>query len=141
MVRPKDGYILVDFDRTLAHYESWEKNGHALGTPVPATLERVRRWLIDGVEVRIFTARASGTNPRREADIDAIEAWCMEEIGECLEVTCEKDFDCMAIIDDLAITIEPNTGAALVDFSLDPLTPAEEAKLLQSATTTSAVAG
>lgn len=138
-VLPKMGYILVDFDRTLAHYESWEKNGKALGLPIRPMVERVTRWLLDGMEVKIFTARASVNNPRQKEDIEAIESWCMEEIGECLEVTNEKDFDCLAIIDDLAVSVVPNTGEALVNFSLDPLSPEEEKKLL-GMTTTPAIA-
>ena len=105
-----EGYILVDFDRTLAHYTTWEENGPSLGEPIPAMVERVRRWIAAGREVRIFTARASTNNPRIGEDTVKIQAWCREHIGAVLTVTNEKDFKCAAIWDDIAVTVEPNTG-------------------------------
>lgn len=124
------GYILVDFDRTLGKYLSWEKNGKALGEPIAPTVERVKRWREDGLEVRIFTARANPRNPHLAEDLEAIHNWCMEVFGEQLLITCQKDFGCIAIVDDLAISIEPNTGAWLIDHPIDPITPEEELILI-----------
>lgn len=112
--------ILVDFDRTLATYESWEKNGSALGEPIPAMMERVKFWLAKGKDVRIFTARAADNNPRREGDIKAIEAWCDQYIGHPLPVQNWKDFTCEAIWDDLAFSVEANTGRLVRRLDLDP---------------------
>jgi hypothetical protein len=50
------GWIGVDFDGTLAEYGSWQGPGHT-GKPIPAMVERVKRWKEEGREVRIFTAR------------------------------------------------------------------------------------
>jgi hypothetical protein len=104
------GVILVDFDRTLATYDTWETTGIKLGAPIPAMVERVKRWRLAGYEVRIFTARAAGANPRREDDIRAIMDWCETVFGARLHVTAEKDFKTVAIWDDRAISVEPNTG-------------------------------
>lgn len=103
-------HILIDFDRTLATYESWEKNGSSLGAPIPATVERVKRWLSAGKDVRIFTARAAENNPRKERDVAAIRAWCLKHVGHELPVTNQKDFETTSIWDDLAVALEPNTG-------------------------------
>lgn len=125
-------HILVDFDCTLATYESWEKQKNSLGSPVPAMVRRVQIWLESGLEVRIFTARASASNPRRKDDVKAIEKWCEEHIGVVLEVTNEKDFETLAIWDDRAVTVEANVGwrwsAECPKGTTDPLTYDEEAR-------------
>lgn len=124
-------YILVDFDRTLAHYEDHDTHGSVLGAPVPAMLERVKRWLEDGVEVRIFTARAADTNPARDEDIRNIDLWCRTHLGGSLKITNAKDFGAMAIWDDLACAVEPNTGLWLGGSQdTDPLSNEEELRLI-----------
>lgn len=127
----KEGYILVDFDRTLATYKDWPTNGPSLGAPIPAMVERVKRWIRDGREVRIFTARAAENNPRVGEDTVAIQNWCREHVGSILPVTNKKDFKCAAIWDDIAVTVEPNTGwrwaAEVSNDAGDPLTYDEEA--------------
>jgi hypothetical protein len=115
LLGPKYGirkpWIGVDLDRTLAHYESWEKNRDSIGEPVKEMIYRVKTWLKAGVEVRIFTARANKLeNFRFAEDFMRIEAWCEKHIGQKLKVTCSKDFDCIALIDDIAISVVPNSG-------------------------------
>ena len=51
----QSGWIGVDLDGTLAKYGSW--NGGQIGDPIPLMVERVKQWIAEGVEVRIFTAR------------------------------------------------------------------------------------
>lgn len=125
------GYILVDLDRTLATYTSWSINGATIGEPIPAMVERVRRWLHMGVDVRIFTARASRNDP---AETTKIEAWCERHIGKKLTIQNWKDFHCIAIWDDLAITVEPNTGwRATIDPCMgDPISHNEEYELIKT---------
>lgn len=127
-------YILVDFDRTLAYYFSHETEGDKLGVPIPAMLERVKRWRAARFEVRIFTARAADTNPRRQSDLLKIDAWLREHLGESLLITNAKDFGCVAIWDDLAVAVEYNTGLYLGGSQdTDPLTVKEEAVLTGAA--------
>ena len=57
MNEPK-GYIAVDLDGTLAFYDHWRGVEH-VGEPIPAMVQRVRQWLSEGKDVRIFTARVS----------------------------------------------------------------------------------
>lgn len=111
--------ILVDFDKTLAHYETWEINGSKLGQPIPAMVERVKYWLAMGKDVRVFTARAAPSSPRHKEDIEAITDWCVEHIGQPLPVQNWKDFQCEAIWDDLAISIEANTGRIVRRLDLE----------------------
>lgn len=108
---PSDpGYILVDLDHTMAQYTTWEEQKSVIGRPVPAMVARVSAWLQAGKDVRVFTARASGTNPRQAQDTEEIRAWTEEVFGVPLEVTNQKCFRCVAIWDDLAVTVEANTG-------------------------------
>jgi hypothetical protein len=51
-----NGWIGVDLDGTLAHYEGWKGQEH-IGEPIAPMVERVKGWLAEGREVRIFTAR------------------------------------------------------------------------------------
>jgi hypothetical protein len=113
------GWIAVDLDRTLAVYPP--PAGKEIGPPIPLMLERVKRWLADGREVRIFTARvgipevegAEAQAYRAEmlaATVKAIEEWCHHHIGQVLPVTATKDYNMVELWDDLAIQVIPNTG-------------------------------
>lgn len=53
------GWIGVDLDGTLAHYDGGVGVDH-IGPPVPAMLTRVKQWLAEGRAVKIFTARVHG---------------------------------------------------------------------------------
>ena len=55
------GWIGVDLDGTLAEYGGWKGPDH-IGPPVPKMLERVKSWIAEGRDVRIFTARVDGGN-------------------------------------------------------------------------------
>ena len=113
------GWIGVDFDGTLAHYEGW--NDGALGVPIPAMLERVKRWLAEGKTVKIFTARVGATGLITQvgntdcSDFAAeqkklIQAWCADHLGVVLEVTATKDFAMIELWDDRAVQVIANTG-------------------------------
>ena len=104
-----EDYIAVDLDGTLAKMEGW--NGpYEIGEPIPAMVNRVKKWLTKGYSVKIFTARASDGDPKT---ISAIKNWCTKHIGKELEVTCTKDMNMVALFDDKAIRVEKNTGKLL----------------------------
>lgn len=105
----KKGWIGVDLDGTLAHYDRWRGETH-IGAPVPKMLERVKGWLANGVEVRIFTARVSGDHQEARIVEIAVKAWCAEHVGRMLPVTCTKDYDMIELWDDRAVQIVRNTG-------------------------------
>lgn len=106
-----NGWIGVDLDGTLAHYESGQGVKH-VGAPIPRMVERVKRWLARGFDVRIMTARVCGMagEEDRRAQIEMIARWCTEHIGEQLPITCEKDFEMVELWDDRAIRVERNKG-------------------------------
>lgn len=114
------GWIGVDLDGTLA-----EDNGLGIGQigpPIPAMVERVKRWLAEGKEVRIVTARAGHTgqtNPDNNiiddtrfmvAQVEMVRDWCLEHIGMRLNVTAKKDYAMLELWDDRAVQVERNTG-------------------------------
>lgn len=96
-------WIGVDLDGTLAHYENWVEP-HEIGAPVPAMIERIKRWIDEGIVVKIFTARDDGHGGK------FIREWCIKHIGVELEITCVKDHFMLELWDDRAVQIEQNTG-------------------------------
>lgn len=104
-----NGWIGVDLDGTLAHYSGWKGIEH-IGDPIPAMLERVKRWREHGYEVRIFTARA-----REPAAIPPIKRWLNENGLAGVQVTNIKDFDMIELWDDRAVRVEKNTGIQMVE--------------------------
>lgn len=126
------GWIGVDFDGTLAEYGSWQGANHC-GAPVGAMLFRVKKWLADGMAVRIFTARISPLDRCIMPDevvtapcgggggivdrvseakwaVLAIRAWCQEHIGQTLPITNVKDYGMIELWDDRAVQVRQNTG-------------------------------
>lgn len=105
------GWIGVDLDGTLAHYDGWKGIDH-IGEPVPAMLERVKAWLAEGKDVRIFTARVCPNQDGRKLEQAKwwIEVWCLKHVGQRLPITHEKDFAMVELWDDRAVQVEPNTG-------------------------------
>ena len=111
------GWIGVDFDGTLAVSVTKQWDG-PLGPPIPLMVTRVKEWLAQEIEVRIFTARVS---PRHKdgslQDITAlllikerIADWCEEHVGQRLECTCEKDHNIIQLWDDKAVQVVRDTG-------------------------------
>lgn len=113
------GWIGVDLDGTLAHYQRWE-GPLVIGDPIPKMVERVKRWLEEGHTVKIVTARVSPLSVSwnevpKALIVSEIQIWCDEHIGKMLEVTHEKDALMLELWDDRAIQVVPNTGDALQD--------------------------
>ena len=98
------GWIGVDLDATLAEYNGWKGIAH-IGEPVPQMLERVKAWLSQGAEVKIFTARAATPEA-----IPHIAAWLEKQGIGGLAITNIKDMKMVELWDDRAVTVEPNTG-------------------------------
>lgn len=102
------GWIGVDLDGTLAEYHSWKGTEH-IGDPVPAMLSRVKRWVNEGREVRIFTARVSHPTKGKIA-ARVIGDWCEKHGLPRLPVTNTKDFDMIELWDDRVVQVEINSG-------------------------------
>lgn len=108
------GYIAVDLDGTLAHYDKWRGVDH-IGEPVAPMAAMVKAWLKAGQAVKIFTARVAGHGvpDLKGGTVDAItpiEKWCEKHIGVRLPVTNIKDFGMITLYDDRAVQVEVNTG-------------------------------
>lgn len=107
----KRGWIGVDLDGTLAHYDTWRGATH-VGKPIPAMVERVKQWLEEGKDVRIFTARVSDGLLSTEY---AIKEWCHKVFGQMLPVTNSKDYEMIELWDDRAVGVVMNTGEIIGD--------------------------
>ena len=103
-------WVGFDLDGTLAKYDEWRGIEH-IGEPIMEMVMRLKKYLDDGVEVRIFTARcAQPTDRESQAAIRYIKAWCLKYIGVELEVTNVKDHLMIKLYDDRAVTVVENTG-------------------------------
>jgi len=104
-VPKSNGWIGVDFDGTLAHHTSGQAG---LGAPLQPMLRRVKRWLADGKDVRIVTARVNTKNGHTERE--AIKAWLKKHVGQELPVTASKSPNMTVLYDDRAVRMVKNTG-------------------------------
>jgi len=100
------GWYGVDLDGTLAEYSGYK---HEIGEPVPRMVYRVKRWLSEGKEVRILTARGT-QGEKKYQSLCGIYAWCREHIGQALEVTDRKDPEMIRLYDDRVRQVEEGTG-------------------------------
>lgn len=118
----KQGWIGVDLDGTLAEYHGWVGVEH-IGAPIAPMIDRVKAWLAEGRDVRIFTARVDGGTVAVSMGNDAgkafenieyvrtiIQDWCEKHIGARLPVTNVKDYGMQFLCDDRAVRIVANTG-------------------------------
>lgn len=121
--RLKKNWIGVDLDGTLSEYHKMPP--YVIGKPIPAMVERVKQWIDEGREVRIFTARVDGGKcewykelpPEWQKKykavtpiVEMVQNWCVEHIGTRLPVTNCKDADMDVLWDDRCIQVERNTG-------------------------------
>lgn len=102
------GWIGVDLDGTLAHYDHWRGEEH-IGPPIEVMRVRVLQWLSEGKDVRIFTARVSGGTTH----IIPVQAWCQQHLGCILPVTNVKDYSMDELWDDRARHVGFGTGFLL----------------------------
>jgi hypothetical protein len=123
MVKWIEPWIGVDLDSTLANGNS---KGYEIGEPIPKMVERIKQWRKEGEDVRIVTARCDGNtraSTKEELEsfgiddswnvitqINEIERWCLQHIGEVLPVTDRKDCGMTHLYDDKAIRVNKDTG-------------------------------
>ena len=93
-------WIGVDFDGTLAHYDGFKGEDH-VGAPIEPMVKLVRKFIHEGKDVRLFTAR----KPR-----PILRKWMQEHLGKVLPITNVKDPGMIALFDDRAINVQRNTG-------------------------------
>jgi hypothetical protein len=101
------GWIGVDLDGTLANYQA-SRGMDPIGQPIEHMIFRMQQWLDAGVDVRIFTARAS-----EETLVQPVQDWLHAHQLPILPITNRRDFDLLQLWDDRAIQIETNTAKLL----------------------------
>lgn len=126
------GYIAVDFDGTVAEFESGDGAWVAwneFGAPIPVMVERIKGWIQKGYTVKIFTARlpedqdpqartvcpTTGYAYARSEMIEAISDYCWLHIGKKLEAINIKSHYAIEFWDDRAVQVVPNTGRTLAE--------------------------
>lgn len=107
-----NGWIGFDLDGTLAVYDGWQ-GADNIGEPIAPMVELVKKFIGEGVKVKIFTARVSSSNPDRMKSVDAIMEWSKSVFGQILEMTSEKDYGMIDLYDDRCHRVEANTGRIL----------------------------
>jgi len=112
--RVYSGWIGVDLDGTLTEYHGWQGPRH-IGPPIAKMVERVKLWVSEGKDVRIFTARVSHDGSTARV-MDALAAhvaiieWCIKVFGHPLQITNVKDYAMHELWDDRAVQVRQNTG-------------------------------
>ena len=85
------GRIGVDVDGTLATFDASDPD--VVGPPIPAMVQRVKRWLQEAREFRIVTAHASRQSFDKlfhRAEKTKIEQWCVTHLGQVLPIQAHK---------------------------------------------------
>jgi hypothetical protein len=106
-------WVGVDWDGTLVKTVPHKDDAGTSGAFIRPICELVEEILEAGTEVRVFTARVSPSNSPADVAVarDAIEEKFEERFGVKPKVTCEKDADCLAIIDNIAVCVLAERGA------------------------------
>lgn len=117
----KTGWIGVDLDGTLAKYGERQWPDH-IGEPIAPMVERIKQWLKQGVEVKIFTARVAGHGMWDISIEGAADGYSRkEELVRLLKTPFDHGVDRpsdLAIIDE----IESLDGK----YKVDTITPIKE---------------
>lgn len=113
-------WIGVDLDETLALYTGGAGGLTVIGDPIPKMVERVKKWIDEGNEVKIMTARVSQytcdvAGENRMDVINAIRRWTKKYIGKELDVTSEKDHGMIELWDDRCVQVIPNKGERMYE--------------------------
>jgi hypothetical protein len=95
----------VDFDGTLV-----KENTTKWNEPVMPMVEMVQKWLADGEEVIIFTARGWQSD---------VALFCQKYFGQILPITNVKECGMAEWYDDRCIVVERDTGRILDPFKLE----------------------
>jgi len=102
-------WIGVDLDGTLAEYNGW-KGPSNIGKPIELMVGRVKKWLDEGKDVQIVTARVHPGNQGKSESELAIRQWTKKVFGKSLRCRSDKDFDMIELWDDRCVQVETNTG-------------------------------
>jgi len=104
-----EGWIGVDLDGTLAQYDGFQGDD-VVGEPIEPMVRQVRKWLMEGRDVRIFTARKP--HP-------VIRKFCKDNFGKILPITNLKDHNMQALYDDRAVGVKRNEGEVFSEDNVE----------------------
>ena len=107
----------VDWDGTLVTYDGWKGPG-IYGVPVIPMLDRIRKWLVDGHEVLIYTSRVSVEHgPERVMlECQGIDK-ALQDMGlPLLQITANKYIRITEFWDDRGVRVQRNTGICREDL-------------------------
>lgn len=116
-------WIAVDLDGTLFTHHGWLA-WNKFGEPIAPMVERVKKWLAEGKCVKIFTARVAGNMPNCLVTGEPVTVGMMTSAVQDhlekhglprLECTATKDHLMVALWDDRAVQVIPNTGRTLAE--------------------------
>jgi hypothetical protein len=102
-----------DCDGTIAHYESWGDG--SIGAPIKPMIRRIKHYLNTGRRVAIVTARVHPNEPDAGGQNFFIRAFLEQALGsmalaEAVDIRADKDRHMVALFDDRAEQVIPNTG-------------------------------
>jgi hypothetical protein len=100
----KEGWYGIDLDETLAYYVGPSGNTK-IGSAILEIMVIAKRWLSEGKDVRLFTARAGFPDAVAE-----IESWLLEHDLQDMKITNVKDHGMVILLDDKAREVVGNTG-------------------------------
>jgi len=110
-MKREKAWIGVDLDGTLVKYKSGQfnkKGREFIGEPIRKMCDRVRKWIADGVTIKIITARIED-GVDCSLFIQSLNEFCTSEFGQILEATNKKDYGMVTQWDDRAMSVIPNT--------------------------------
>ena len=108
-----EDYYAFDLDGTLAEsFEGIRYNHTTIGAPIPCMVDIVKRYIVEGKKVVLFTARATHIPYEPEVKV-AIEEWCLSHIGQILEINNVKTPGLRELWDDRARAVQRNTGLSI----------------------------
>ena len=102
------GWIGVDLDGTLADMSKPPIPGTNIGPPIDRMVQRIRKWIAEGKEVRIVTARVGWNR-----DQVPMILWYLKACGVTdkeLVIQANKDYDMEELWDDRVVQVITNTG-------------------------------
>lgn len=127
-------YIAFDLDGTLAKHRRADGSSidysREIGEPVPAMVELAKKYLAEGVEIRIVTARMSQEWGDADAQRAMIGAWCREHLGITPVIQAHKSGGMICLYDDLAIGVVADTGILLHEHEVMVAVAYERGQLL-----------
>jgi len=124
-------WIGFDLDGTISKfdYQKWQDDKNYIGEPMLRMINLIKHYLSQGIDVKIFTARAEN-----KENIPFIRKWLVAQGLPKLEVTNRKDYAMVRLYDDSAIEVFGNKGMMYTDvFSsiMEPVIGKNRAEILR----------